>query len=112
MKSRAPHKTQPVYCKDDVLVPVGVGEMELRAEEFIIRNGRFVLTLSDYYADEYYINMGIADTRNSKMREFLERATEEKSYFRVEAHKIIRKDLSVFYKPMIRLIKDKKAFTY
>lgn len=110
MKARAPHKTQPVFCDGPKLVPEGIGEVELRAEEYTERNGRYVLTLSDYYADEYYVNMGRAD--NKKMKVFLDRATEEKTYCKLFAQMIVRKDGTQFYKPMVQIQKAQRSFTY
>lgn len=109
--SRAPHRVNSVYINaNGEFVPKGVELKRLRAEEYrVTERGKIYLTLSDYYADEYVVNMG---NYNSAMRDFVERLTCDKRFCIVKSHEF-ESDGKTFFKPVVKALgKQVNRFEY
>lgn len=107
--SHAPHRVHTIHVDDDgAFVPEGVNKKVLRAEEFYVNsNGRIILTLSDYYADEYTINMG---PESESMLALVRGLTSEKRYCEIKSYVVHKKDKTSFHKPIVKAVN--KTFTY
>ena len=109
--SRAPHRVRSVYINaKGEFVPKDVNLKRLRAEEYrVTERGKIYLTLSDYYADEYVVNMG---NDNRAMRDFVERLTRDKRFCIVKSHEFER-DGKTFFKPVVKMLgKQVNRFEY
>lgn len=100
--SRAPHRVNSVYINaNGEFVPKGVELKRLRAEEYrVTERGKIYLTLSDYYADEYVVNMG---DDNCTMRAFVDRLTCDKRFCIVKSHEF-ESDGKTFFKPVVKAL--------
>ncbi len=108
---RAPHRVNSVYINSNgEFVPKGVELKRLRAEEYrVTERGKIYLTLSDYYADEYVVNMG---NDNSSMRDFVERLTCDKRFCIVKSHEF-ETNGQTFFKPVVKALgKQVNRFEY
>lgn len=110
--AHAPHRVNSVYI-DNVgkFFPEGVETKVLRAEDYFENDkGKLILTLSDYFADEYTVNMGPATTQ---MRAFIESLTSVKRYCRVVSHEVKCKTGASFFKPVVKVQPEHvKSFVY
>lgn len=98
--SHAPHKVHSVFIDDEFqFVPVGVDKIQLRAETFrVTEHDKLILTLSDYYADEYNINMGPA---TPAMTGFVEMLVHNHRFCKIKAHKVTNPGGKTFFKPVV-----------
>ena len=103
--SRAPHRVNSVYINaNGEFAPKGVDLKRLRAEEYrVTERGKIYLTLSDYYADEYVVNMG---NDNRAMRDFVDRLTRDKQFCVVKPHEF-ESDGKTFFKPVVKALGKK-----
>lgn len=103
--SRAPHRVNSVYINaNGEFSPKGVDLKRLRAEEYrVTERGKIYLTLSDYYADEYVVNMG---NDNHTMRDFVDRLTRDKQFCVVKPHEF-ESDGKTFFKPVVKALGKK-----
>lgn len=101
--SHAPHKVHSVFIDDDFkFVPDGVDKIRLRAETFKVSDrDKIYLTLSDYYADEYVVNMGPV---SPSMMGFVEMLTQNKRFCMVKAHQMSNSTGKKFCKPVIETL--------
>lgn len=100
--TRAPHKVHTVFVADGKFVPAGVENKVLRAEDFVVgENRKITLTLSDFYADEYNVAMG-PDAPH--MVAFCQRITADKSFCRIKARAVVRKDGTNFSMPVVHVV--------
>lgn len=106
--SHAPHRTHVVFINDGAFVPKDVDKKVLRAEEFKVSEGsnKIMLTLSDYYADEYTVNMGPA---TDSMLAFVRHLTTEKRYCMIKSY-MVKKEGGNFHKPVVKAVE--KRFNY
>lgn len=109
--SRASHRVGSVYINaNGEFVPKGVELKRLRAEEFrVTERGKIYLTLSDYYADEYVVNMG---NDNRTMRDFVNQLTRNKRFCIVKSREF-ESDGKTFFKPIVKTLgKQVNRFEY
>lgn len=107
--SHAPHRTHTIHIDNNgVFVPCDVDKKVLRAEEYYVNsNGRIILTLSDYYADEYTINMG---PESESMSALVRHLTSEHRFCEIKSYVVHKKDKTSFHKPIVKAVN--KPFTY
>jgi hypothetical protein len=99
--AHAPHKVNSVYIDaTGKFFPVGVDTTILRAEECYENDkGKLILVLSDFYADEYHVNMGPSTT---SMRAFVGSLTSVKRFCHVVSHTVNCKSGKSFFKPVVK----------
>ena len=110
--SHAPHTTSRVLIdRDNEFLPAGIERKLLRAERFYTAGDgdrtRIFLTLSDYYADEYDVNMG---PNTPESRKFVTGLVERSAFCRIKPCVIQKKDGTVFRKPIVSETNDTSFF--
>lgn len=101
--AHAPHKVHTVFVNNaGAFMPEGADKKVLRAEVFnVTENGKIILTLSDYYADEYYVSMG---PNTESMLSFVSLLTADKRFCELKAHVVNKKDGASFSKPIVKIV--------
>ena len=106
--SHAPHRIHTVFINDHGFIPAKVDEKTLRAESYTVdTNRKIFLTLSDYYADEYIVNMG-PDT--PQMLKFVQGLVADHTYCVIKAHTFTRKEGGSFRKPVVLATPQRTSF--
>ena len=104
----APHRVHTVFINDNGFVPAHVDEQPLRAEVYMVdQNRKIFLTLSDFYADEYIVNMG-PDT--PQMLKFVQGLVADRVYCTIKAHLVTRKEGGSFRKPVVSVTPGRTSF--